>query len=89
MSNVKALFITAFTAASLALAAPQTAHAGGVYVNGHGGGAVVVNGGGRYYGPGGYYQAPAYYEPGLLRPWRLRSLLTQPPVESIQGIHFV
>ena len=61
MNNVKALFITAFTAATLGLAAPQTAHAGGVYVNGNGGGAVVVNGGGRYYGPGGYYNAPAYY----------------------------
>ena len=61
MNNVKALLITAFTTATFGLAAPQTAHAGGIYVNGHGGGAVVVNGGGRYYGPGGYYQAPAYY----------------------------
>ena len=61
MNNVKALLITAVTAASLGLAAPQTAKAGGVYVNGHGGGAVVVNGGRRYYGQGGYYQAPAYY----------------------------
>ena len=61
MKNVKALILTACSAATIGLAGPQAANAGGIYWNNNGGGAVLINGGGRYYGPRGYTYGPAYY----------------------------
>ena len=42
--SFKVVVITAFTAATIGLVGSQSANAGGVYVNGHGGGAVVRSG---------------------------------------------
>ena len=54
MKNFNVLIIAAMTTATIGLIGSQTAqaHAGGVYVNGNGGGAVVRTG-----------PAPRYYTP--------------------------
>ena len=52
MKSFKVLIVTAVTAATIGIVGSQSAHAGGVYVNGNGGGAVVRTGPApRYYAP--------------------------------------